>query len=585
MEEKNYSDGFMKYFFPDAKSDQSRTPLKNICAVYSLLEKRKIDKLFLDEDRLLAELSIYLGTTKQETVLFCIIFSLNYDSCESVGIAQIARVYGVSTVRMLQLNDVLLSLCNKRLCKMTKTRTSKSQIALKGTYFSVTKEVSQCIIQNKSIDASKKEPEDKNDMIEYLSKIYEIINLDIDILEDKDQLLSGSELVDEIMEAENDLNDSQQIKKIKLAIPNKTIRALFYFLCTAKINEDDENVDLVSCLKRIYEKSKICITEARKFMDKTHPLVTAGLVELNETNMISTATVTVTEDGMDLMFGDESDLFKKRMSVKDIIKPEDIHEKTLFYSQSTGEQINMLRSALEEPRFLKLRSQLKEKGLPCGIAALLYGGPGTGKTETVYQIAKKTGRSIVHVDIAETKSCWFGESEKIIRALFRKYKKLCKESVKDSSLMPILFLNEADGIISKRRSISTSGTVQTENAIQNIILEELETLEGILIATTNLEDNMDGAFARRFLFKINIDQPTPEARKSIWQDKIPSLSDGDALALARAYNFSGGEIDNIVRKIEIESIIRNNSVCYAEIEKLCQSEQLNSNTTCIGFQG
>lgn len=41
-----------------------------------------------------------------------------------------------------------------------------------------------------------------------------------------------------------------------------------------------------------------------------------------------------------------------------------------------------------------------------------------------------------------------------------------------------------------------------ENSIQNIILQEIEQLDGILIATTNLAENMDKAFERRFLYKI-----------------------------------------------------------------------------------
>lgn len=196
------------------------------------------------------------------------------------------------------------------------------------------------------------------------------------------------------------------------------------------------------------------------------------------------------------------------------------------------------------------------KGFPQGIAILLYGGPGTGKTESVYQLAKATGRAVFHVDIAATKSCWFGESEKIIRTLFKRYRRVCEESQKDGTKMPIIFFNEADAVLSKRRDVDSGNTAKTENTIQNIILEEMETLNGIMIATTNLTSNFDAAFERRFLFKIHIDQPTSEVRSKIWQNKIQLLSQCDAVTLAEEYNFSGGEIDNIVRKMEIENVIR-----------------------------
>ncbi|MBK8674302.1 MAG: AAA family ATPase [Bacteroidetes bacterium] len=133
-----------------------------------------------------------------------------------------------------------------------------------------------------------------------------------------------------------------------------------------------------------------------------------------------------------------------------------------------------------------------------GITILLHGKPGTGKTETVYQMAKQTQRNIYRVDISNLK-VWFGESQKIIKKLFDDYYKY----MKTQDNIPILFFNEADGVINKRKDSSSSNTAQTENEIQNIILQEMEDFKGILMATTNLIDNIDNAFDRRFLFKLN----------------------------------------------------------------------------------
>jgi SpoVK/Ycf46/Vps4 family AAA+-type ATPase len=57
-----------------------------------------------------------------------------------------------------------------------------------------------------------------------------------------------------------------------------------------------------------------------------------------------------------------------------------------------------------------------------GFACIFSDPPGTGKTETVYQIARKTDRDIMLVNIAETKSMWFGESEKLIKSVFDRYR-------------------------------------------------------------------------------------------------------------------------------------------------------------------
>lgn len=61
--------------------------------------------------------------------------------------------------------------------------------------------------------------------------------------------------------------------------------------------------------------------------------------------------------------------------------------------------------------------------------------------------------------------------------------------------------------------------------------------------STNLTDNLDPAFERRFLFKIQFENPSVEAKKAIWKNKLPWLTTEKAQHLAKTYNFSGGEID------------------------------------------
>lgn len=114
---------------------------------------------------------------------------------------------------------------------------------------------------------------------------------------------------------------------------------------------------------------------------------------------------------------------------------------------------------------------------------------------------------------------------------------------------------------------------QTENTIQNILLEEMEKLEGILIATTNLSDNLDKAFERRFLFKIHFSKPSVEVKCNIWLNKMPTLNYNDAIQLASLYDFSGGEIDNVVRKYTMMEIINGKTPSFDTIQKLCKEEK------------
>ena len=141
-------------------------------------------------------------------------------------------------------------------------------------------------------------------------------------------------------------------------------------------------------------------------------------------------------------------------------------------------------------------------------------------------------REIMKVDISQSKSMWFGESEKIIKRIFTNY----RVYLKGCSRTPILFFNEADAIISKRYESGFSSLTQTENAVQNIILEELENFEGIFFATTNFA-SFDPAFERRFLFKIEFQKPDIPVKAKIWQSKLPSLSESECELLARRYDF------------------------------------------------
>ena len=138
---------------------------------------------------------------------------------------------------------------------------------------------------------------------------------------------------------------------------------------------------------------------------------------------------------------------------------------------------------------------------------------------------------------------------------------------------PILLFNEADAIIGKRKSAGSSTVADTENAIQNIILEEMEHFDGILFATTNLVENMDAAFERRFLFKVRFEQPSRENSAKIWREKFPHLSKKESETLAESFNFSGGEMENIARKCAMQEILSADRLHFEEIKNLCKNEK------------
>lgn len=259
----------------------------------------------------------------------------------------------------------------------------------------------------------------------------------------------------------------------------------------------------------------------------------------------------------------------------------EIKEKPLFYNSTEEEQINRLTDLLSKERLPDIQRRLSEEGMRKGFACLFYGAPGTGKTETVLQIARKTGRNIMQVDIAGLRDKFVGESEKNIKAVFMRYKNLCRQS----ETMPILFFNEADGVFGKRFENVRHSVDKMDNAMQNIILEEVENLEGILIATTNLTTNLDSAFERRFLFKVEFKKPEAEVKTKIWTSMLGNLTEDDARTLATRYDFSGGQIENIARKRTIDYILYGKNATIDELENYCQAELLGKQGhSPIGFR-
>ena len=362
------------------------------------------------------------------------------------------------------------------------------------------------------------------------------------------------------------------------------------FFCHLLVNNGYEDVKL-SDLEELYDLKSDYRKLRLQFLQKTHPLFALGYVEFTQNHSRShidkekyyrlTKKAKKELHLFDLLpVTHEIEQEMSDVNDKEYINYKNITHRELFYNAQERGQIETLTQLLDEQRFAEVQQRLMASGMRKGFACIFYGLPGTGKTETVYQIARQTRRNIFLVNISETKSKWFGESEKLIKGVFERYKSL----VKCSTTAPILLFNEADAIFGKRKEALTQTVDQTENAIQNIILQEMETLEGIMIATTNLTQNLDPAFERRFLYKIQFKKPSTETKQAIWQTLVPSLQPNETAELAARYDFNGGEIENIARKHTVEYILTGVSPTVEKLHELCKAEQLNKRHSSIGFK-
>jgi hypothetical protein len=224
-----------------------------------------------------------------------------------------------------------------------------------------------------------------------------------------------------------------------------------------------------------------------------------------------------------------------------------------------------------------------------GLLMLLHGPSGTGKTFASGAIAKHLGKKLLITDISRLQSKWVGESEKNVRRLFNVFERI----VRRVENPPVLLLNEADQFLTTRLNETRSSIDQMQNSLQNLFLEGFERLRGVMIATTNLQDNMDSAFSRRFHLKLELPMPGKDEKTQLWElhlpPTIPRAQDVNLRVLASKFDLSGGQIKIIVENAATEAAARRGKsrvLKQADLIKYCDVE-LGSGSikqaTPIGF--
>ena len=530
-----------------------------------IVEKAKGSELNADFYRGAARYIKYvaekLEITKEQAVMMALLVENSDDSC--IYLCQLSNFLECSTTRMLRYTNEIAALEKRGLVR----RCRSNRIS-----YSVPVDVVEAFKKNE-----KYVPKDCSGLT-----CMELFGELGDIFEQRDDDgLTYEAMVEKIhhlMDCNKQLLYVQKVRSYGLFEADEMLLILFSHLF---VNNADDRI-CYHDLDFLYEKRQWCRVKSALNLG-CHVLLENKKIEYNNSDgLVDRESFRMTFEAKRELFSELklASLDQKRKN-GDLVECGSITPKRMFYGDKVGTQVSELGNLLDDAQYNKILSRMKDSGFRCGFTCLFYGAPGTGKTETVMQLARQTGRDILQVNISQIKSCWVGESEKNIKQVFDTY----RAKVKESDVTPILLFNEADAIIGKRQEGAERAVDKMENSIQNIILQEMETLDGILIATTNLAQNMDKAFERRFLYKIKFDRPTVEARMGIWHEMIPSLTDEQCRALATKYEFSGGQIENAARHFTISNILYGDSAdVVSKISEYCDNERLDSgDRPRIGF--
>ena len=346
-----------------------------------------------------------------------------------------------------------------------------------------------------------------------------------------------------------------------------TEQRIFYCLAHRYVSFGDESIEIDRLMDLGEEFEDMSLFKRLLGKEKTKMQETGLVAFSNENGFVDNTKLSLSEEVRAGWFPDV-DIVVEKVQHRDLKSWESITAKELYYNAGEVAQMERLENLLQEDNFKGVLERLSETGMRKNFTILLTGGPGVGKTETCLQLARKTHRDIFYVDMSKLKSKWFGESEKIVASIFGNYRQM----VATSDVAPILLLNECDAIMGKRFEGVQSSSEQADNSIQNIILQNMESLEGIMICTTNLAQNLDDAFARRFLYKVELTSPNAETRAKIWMSMMPKLSESDAQSLSREFSFAGGNIENVARKSAVEYILSGEEPALETLKGFCTEE-------------
>ena len=145
-----------------------------------------------------------------------------------------------------------------------------------------------------------------------------------------------------------------------------------------------------------------------------------------------------------------------------------------------------------------------------GLTALFSGPSGTGKTLAAEVVAGALGLSLWRIDLSMVVSKYIGETEKHLGAVF--------DAAEGAGAL--LLFDEADALFAQRSDVGDARD-RYANLEVGFLLQRIEAFGGLAILTTNLEDQLDGAFQRRVFSVVRFGFPSRALRQALWERVFP----------------------------------------------------------------
>jgi hypothetical protein len=249
-----------------------------------------------------------------------------------------------------------------------------------------------------------------------------------------------------------------------------------------------------------------------------------------------------------------------------LIMPDQIkYQEGMVYEDSLN--IDFLDQLISEEGYIKAINRLEEEGVQTKqVVCMLSGLSGTGKSQTIRNLASKYNRPILQVNLSQVKDAFVGKSEANVFELFQCYKRSLRhfenyKTIDGLKVGPygtsILYLDEIDSLIPKRSATGESSAVgNMYSNMVGIFLTELEKVNGIVLLATNLPGAIDTSFHRRINFKFHFGSFSKKNQVRTLQLYFKDFAPDVLEEVASNAELTPGNIVNIRKAYVLESIFK-----------------------------
>lgn len=546
---------------------------KWIIKIYETLDNSELDKEKLKSIRdEVIRLRAYLGTDDYlQTYIFSIIFICKIEDL-AIDMTRILNYLNLKLHENLYVIDAVEKLFSKHLIKVDEVRRwSINHVVL--SKYTINKKLLQCILNSKKIDSLLLTQQ--NDVFQFLKEVSGAISRQL-TNNNKEELY---ELLEKIENENNHLSFIDSLVKLSIDVEDRT---LLYELACNYFETLGKSSNLKFKLISAYGVRDGLIL-LKEFIENQSTLQYFKLIEITRSQFADDVDCNLTDKAAELIFGEDAVLLKFNKQTNDMLLLDSKSNDELFFEKEIQDQIDYIEKVVSKDKFQILQRKLLEKGMPQGIVILLYGEAGTGKSAVIRSIAKHTNRQIFEVN-GSMKDKYYGETERKTKELFDNYNIVCE---KDKDSFPLMVIDEADQLITRRLENTSEQIENTSNSQQNIILTALERNRGIIFLTTNMVGNMldAGALERRINFKVEFKKPSEETTFKVWKSNLSFLDDKKNDFLNKNYQLSPGQINNIQKKVIFDEVIENKTASFEKIIGFCNSERgIRKDRKNIGFK-